>query len=233
VTFVEGISPVWQAFEHDSLEVLLLAPELARGPRIEKLIEDVRKAGHDVVELGQEAFVSIADRDNPSGIAAIARTSLRRLDDLSIGPDSLFVTLENVASPGNLGTIVRTADAVGADVVVVGESTDPWHPAAVKASMGTVFSRRVASGETMAETIDWFRSRGVTVAATSARATSEHWTTKVDLPAALVLGSERHGLGADVLEKSDVRLTIPMRGAASSLNLAVAAGILLYELRRP
>lgn len=231
-TLVEGIAPVWQALDHGDPETVIVAPDLMGSNDAEALLERARSAGTEVVDVTPDAFASIADRDNPSGLAAIVRTFDRGLADLSIQSGSLFAVLDAVASPGNLGTIVRTADAVGARVIVVGESTDPWHPSCVKASMGTVFANPVATEESVTEVIEWCRKNGVTVVTTSARGADEHWTATYDLPAAIVMGSERHGLSSELLALGDVNVRIPMGGGASSLNLAVAAGVLLYEARR-
>jgi RNA methyltransferase, TrmH family len=231
-TVVEGIAPVWQAFDHADVETILVAPDLLRSEDAKKLVARARTAGEAVVELTREAFESIADRDNPSGLAAIVRTKDHPVSDLTVGNESLFAVVADVASPGNLGTIVRTADAVGAGVVVTGESTDPWHPACVKASMGTAFTAPIATAVDIRDVIAWCKASGITVVTTSAHAKTEHWDATYELPAAIVLGSERHGLQPDVLEQGDVQIRIPMGGKASSLNLAVAGGILLYEARR-
>jgi RNA methyltransferase, TrmH family len=231
-TLVEGIASVWQALDHGDPETIIVASDLMRSEEAGALLDRAGARGTSVVDVTPEAFASFAERDNPSGLAAIVHTFDLGLADLNVGSGSLFAVLEDVAGPGNLGTIVRTADAVGARVIAVGESTDPWHPACVKASMGTVFSTPVATESGLTRVIEWCRANGVTVVTTSARATHEHWTVTYDLPAAIVMGSERHGLSADMLALGDVNVRIPMSGGASSLNLAVAAGILLYEARR-
>jgi RNA methyltransferase, TrmH family len=231
-TLVEGIAPVWQAIDHAEIETLIVAKASLRSDEAVSLVQRARSEGITVAEVTPDAFESIAERDNPSGLAAIARTFERSLTELTPGDRSLFAVLEDVASPGNLGTIVRTADAVDARVVVVGQSTDPWHPGSVKASMGTVFSNPVAVAATIEEAIEWCRSNGVTIVTTSARGAEEHWGVSYELPAAIMLGSERRGLRSETLAQGDINVRIPMSGDASSLNLAVAAGILLYEARR-
>ena len=135
-TVVEGIAPVWQAVENADVETVFVSRDLLQSEAGHKLVDRARASGAEIVELTGDAFGSIADRDNPAGLAAIVARPEPSLDDLVVETDSMFVVLADVASPGNLGTIVRTADAARAAVIVTGESTDPWHPAAVKASMG-------------------------------------------------------------------------------------------------
>ena len=231
-TVVEGIAPVWHAVDNAEIETILVSPSLLKSEEAAARVESARAGGTTVVELTPEAFESIADRDNPSGLAAVVKTTETALSDVTVVADSLVAVVADVASPGNLGTIVRTADAVGAAVIVTGDSTDPWHPACVKASMGTVFTTQVATASRPEDVLSWCKSSGITVVTTSAHAADEHWEAAYELPAAIVLGSERHGLPPDVLAQGDVQVKIPMSGSASSLNLAVACGILLYEARR-
>jgi TrmH family RNA methyltransferase len=145
----------------------------------------------------------------------------------------LFAALHEPGNPGNVGTIIRTASAAGASgVILVGPSADPYDPVAVKASMGALFSVPVAVAESGAEFFAWAAAAGVTVAAASGRAAQSCWDASWNLPLAVLLGSEGAGLPADLLAAADVEVAIPMTGTAESLNLAVAAGILLYEVRR-
>lgn len=231
--FVEGIAPVWQAAESGAeIETLLAAPALLTSERARGLVHSLAQRGTPVVRLTPEAFESVAERENPSGLGALVRTPRRSLAEVRLEDASLVVALHEVGNPGNLGTIVRTADAAGAAAVVVaGASADQWHPAAVKASMGTVFSTPVVTAE-LGELIGWARGRDLPVVATSARGKVEHWGAEYPDRCLLLFGSESTGLDPAVIEQADLVVTIPQEGAASSLNLAVAAGILIYEARR-
>ncbi len=231
--FVEGIAPVWQALESGAeVEVVVTAPDLLTSARARDLVSSLGARDTRVVEVTAEAFASVADRDHPAGLGAVVRTPARSLAGLVTGPASLVVALHEVGNPGNLGTIVRTADAAGAaGIVVTGASADPWHPAAVKASMGTVFSTAVVTAP-LEELTTWARERGLPVVATSARGAVDHWDATFPAPSVLLFGSEATGLPPEVLDAADLVVRIPQEGAASSLNLAVAAGILIYEARR-
>jgi len=233
VFLVEGIAPTWQALEHADVEVLFYSPELLTS---ERALDLVRRAEDQVkvAELTSDAFATLSDREHPVGIAAIVRSRTLRLRDLEVAPDSVFVALHEVGNPGNLGTIVRTADAAGAaGVVAIGEGTDFWHPNALRSSMGTVFTTPLAAVDGPRDAITWARDSGLTVVTTSAHTEIEHWSTTYSTPALLLFGSEGHGLSQELLDEGDVAVRIPMRGTATSLNLAVSVGILLYEAARP
>ena len=231
---VQGIQPVWQAVEaRADIEVLLVAPDLLRHAGALSMVEAQAAAGVRVARLSGELFGRIADRDAPTGLAAIVRATPTALASLPVPGDAVFVALHAAGNPGNVGTIVRTASAAGAaGVILIGPSADPYDPAAVKASMGALFTVPVTTAASGAEFLTWARSHGVAVAATSARASESHWRAGWRLPLALLLGSEGTGLPADLHDAADLQVAIPMTGTAESLNLAVAAGVLLYEVRR-
>jgi len=230
---VRGIQPVWQAVAAGAeIEAMVIAPELLRSPPARRMVEEQRARGVRVVELTAELFGRIADRDGPTGLAAIVRTQVPPLDRLA-AECGVYLALHEIGNPGNLGTILRTADAVGdAGVVLVGATTDPFDPAAVKASMGAVFHVPLAHAATVDDFFDWAQRRGVAVATTSARAPEPFWQVTYPRPVAILLGSEGTGLPPEVLARGDLRLRIPMAGHSQSLNLAVATGLLLYEVRR-
>lgn len=230
---VQGAQPVWQAVEAGAdVEVLITAPDLLRGPAAGMVAEQEAR-GVRVARLSGPLFARLADRDGPAGLAAIVRGRTPGLGDLAVRHDSVFVALHEVASPGNLGTIIRTADAAGAaGVILVGSCTDPFDPAAVKASMGALFSVPVAAEPSVPEFLRWCRQNALAVAVTSGQGAGSLWDTDIPRPVAILLGGEGPGLPDDLLAAGDLRLRIPMTGTAESLNLAVAAGILLYEIWR-
>lgn len=231
--FVEGIQPVTLALQHSApLDLVLLAPEILGDHPVVSLVEE-KASEVAIVEVGADAFASVSVRDDPSGIAVVVKTTPVELGALEVNSESLFVALDEVGNPGNLGAIVRTLDAVGGDaVILMGAATDPWHPTAVKASMGTIFARPICRVTGFEQLQEWARERGVSLVTTSAKAEAEHWDSDITLPALLVFGSEGKGLPKEVLGAGDVAVRIPIEGSASSLNLAIAASVLLYEVQR-
>jgi RNA methyltransferase, TrmH family len=231
---VQGIQPVWQAVQAGAdIEALIVAPDLLSRPAVVQMVAEQEDRGLRVVRLSSALFGRLADRDGPSGLAAIVRARPSGLGDLRVPPRSVFVALHQVGNPGNLGTIIRTADAVGAaGVVLIGTTADPFDPAAVKASMGALFSVPVAHAQTADEFLGWAAGHGITVAAASAGGAVGVWESELVAPLAILLGSEGAGLPASVLSRGDLTVRIPMVGTAESLNLAVSAGVLLYEAWR-
>ena len=232
---VEGIRAVWQALESEAeVEVLVVAPDLLRSDAARELLAHRRSAGLRTIEVGNAVFGGLTEREHPSGLAAIVRMPGRRLADLQVGAQALFVALHEAGNPGNLGTILRTIDAVGGDgLIVIGDSTDPYHPTSVKASMGALFTVPLVRAHTMDEVLAWCRSTGIGVVTTSAGARQSHWEARYPRPGLLLMGSEGEGLAREMLARGDLAVRIPMGGSADSLNLAVATGILLYEAKRP
>ncbi|CAN5594835.1 RNA methyltransferase [soil metagenome] len=233
VFLVEGIAPAWQALEHADVEVVLYSPELLTSERALEIVHKAEGRAH-VVEVAADAFMTLSEREHPVGLAVIARASTVRLRDLRIEADSVFVALHEVGNPGNLGTIVRSADAAGAaGVIAIGEGTDFWHPNALRSSMGTIFTTPLVTVADVRDALTWARDNGLTVITTTAHTDIEHWSTTYSKPALVLFGSEAHGLSQDLLDEGDVAVRIPMQGTATSLNLAVSVGVLLYEITRP
>lgn len=232
--FVEGIQPVWQAVEAGAaVETLIVAPDLLTSAAARGLVAEQEARGTRVALVTPAIFATLSSREGPSGLAAIVRARTARLEELAVAPDAAFVALHGVGNPGNLGTIIRTVDAAGgAGVILLGETVDPFHPTAVKASMGALFAVPVTHVPDPDPFFAWAAARGVSIVTTSARAEREHWATRYPRPLAILLGSEGEGLPPELLARGDLRVRIPMAGTARSLNLAVAAGILLYEVLR-
>jgi len=231
---VEGIQAVWQAVDAGAtIETLIVAPDLLTSVAAREMVARQQAAGIAVAEVSAAIYERIATRENPSGLAAIVSIMTRDLSSLVVTPASLFVALHDIGNPGNLGTILRTVDAVGGSgVILIGDTTDPYHPNAVKASVGTLFRLPIVQADQIEDVLEWSRTHGVSIVTTSARATQEHWQVVYPSPLLMLFGNEGRGLPREIVERGDLTVRIPMHGSASSLNLAVAAGVLLYEALR-
>ncbi len=232
--FVEGLRVVLTAVELAApVEIIVYCPELLTSEAARNMLRAQQAAGIKCQAVTAPVFESISGRDNPVGLGAIVRTQWLEPEALSVGPDDIFVALFEIGEPGNLGTIVRTMDAVGAKgLILVGNSVDPYHPSAVKASMGALFSVEIGRVSDAQALFRWARASNVTCVASSAKGETAYIGFKYSLPIMLLLGSEGSGLPSSVREACEATVTIPMAGSASSLNLAVAAGLLLYEIHR-
>jgi TrmH family RNA methyltransferase len=232
--FIEGIRVVMAAVEAGApLETLVYCPALLTSDLAWDMLRQQEQMGVRCQAVTAELFASISGRDNPVGLGAIVGARWKRLEDIVPGPAAIFVALVEISEPGNLGTILRTMDAVGAQGgLLIGDTVDPFHPSAVKASMGAIFSVEIARVPSSEALFLWSKRAGVQTIATSARAHDLFSEAPYRLPALLLLGSEGDGLPRHIIEAADLAVTIPMAGRATSLNLAVAAGLLLYEVRR-
>jgi len=232
---VAGRQPVWRAVEAGwEIDTLIAAPDLLAGSAAAAMVAEQEDRGVRVAYVSAELFGRIGSREGPSGVAAIVRSRLAGLDELPTGAGAVFTALHQVGNPGNLGTIIRTVDATGgAGVITVGDSTDPFGPAAVKASMGSLFAVPVAHAPDADTFFGWAAARGVEVVATSGHAPTEHWRAAYRPPLAVLFGAEGSGLPEPVLRRAGTGVRIPMTGTAESLNLAAAVAVILYEVRRP
>ncbi|NOY99682.1 MAG: RNA methyltransferase [Chloroflexi bacterium] len=229
---VEGIHHVGAAVEAGwDVETLFYAPGLLTSDYARGLIADSVKLGISCQPVSPDAFLVLSGKDNPQGLLAVVRQRAQRLDDFSPQSFRRGAALVAPQDPGNVGTILRTLDAIGADgLFLLDGGVDVYHPKAVRASMGALFWVPVVRGE-FAEFADWARRGGYRLVGTSARAETDYRSLDFGAtPWILLLGSEQKGLAAGQAAACDVTVSLPMRGHVSSLNLAVAAGVLLYAL---
>ncbi len=226
---VEGIHHVGEVIAAGwEPEAVLVAPESLRTEFATSLLASYQGRQEQV---STDVMEYISSKENPSGIVAIVR---QRPSDLqSIEKMDRGVALVAPQDPGNLGTIMRTMDALDCDALFLLEGgADPYHPTAIRASMGAVFWKPVVRGR-FAEFVAWQRQRGIGLIGSSAHGGQDYLRWKPTSPWILLLGSEQKGLTAHQRGACDILLSLPMRGRATSLNLAVAAGVLLYHLTSP
>lgn len=230
---MEGLRIIGEAIHQGAeIENLIIAPELLVSPFGQQLVQEARRRGFLISEVSASVFKSIALKEGPQGLAALVRQRWYPLQAMRSKESSLWIALSEVADPGNLGTILRTGDAVGANgVILLDNTTDPYDPTAIRASMGAVFDQkliRCSFGEFAA----WKANNEFTLVGTSDKADQDYRRVKYPAAAVLVLlmGSERQGLSEEQWRLCDVVVRIPMVGHSDSLNLAVATGIVLYEV---
>lgn len=230
---VHGIQPVLEAIASGApIRLLVTAPDVLTSKTAREAVRQQERAGTRVVQVSREVLESLSEHAHSTGLAAVVRITPRKLDELRVTEDALFVALHQVSNAGNLGTILRTADAVRArGVILVGTATDPYSPTAVAASRGAIFSVPVVRVETPEEVLEWSRKNRIRLVTTSDRAAINLWEADLTTPLMLVFGNEGEGLDAGLLSQGQ-SVRIPMAGSVDSLNLAVAAGVLLYECVR-
>ncbi|WP_027892656.1 TrmH family RNA methyltransferase [Calidithermus chliarophilus] len=184
-----------------------------------------------LVALAEAPLKKLSGRENPAGVIAVARLPRRSLDSLSLPPDPLVLVGVGLEKPGNLGAILRSADAAGAHAVVAVGGVDLYSPQVVRNSTGVVFSLpTVAASE--GEVLAWLAGRGIPLVAATPHAEQLYWDADLRGPVAVAVGPEHEGLSAAWLEAARRTVRIPMQGQADSLNVSVSAALLLYEALR-
>ena len=230
---VEGYREVLQALQSSvEIESLLICPPYFLGENEDSLIQLAAQRAAEIQEVGKDAFLKISYRDRPDGLLAIAKPMHWGLGDIELSKQPLIVVVEAIEKPGNLGTILRSADAVGTDGVIVCDPvTDIYNPNVVRASIGTLFTRPVVQAGA-AQSIEWLRENDFTIVATSPDAAANYTDTNLAGNIAVVMGSEQYGLSDLWLKQASRRIAIPMLGRADSLNVAMATTLVLYEVLR-
>jgi RNA methyltransferase, TrmH family len=211
-----------------AIESLYHCPELAGDNALSTL-----KAGQSpVYELTPELFAQIAYREHPDGFLALAKAPRLDLSDLRLSANPLLIVVEGLEKPGNLGAIMRTADAAGVDAVILADPrTDIFNPNAIRASLGTVFSVPSVQCSTR-KAIEWLREKNIRVFAACLESSENYIKLDYTCPAAIVIGTEHEGLSRAWLDASDAKIKISMLGRNDSLNASVTAAVLVFEAKR-
>lgn len=217
---------------HAKIETIVFAPQLIASAYAKRMIKHARYRGVKTVAVSPEVLQSLALNDEPQGVITICRQQWTPLSQAKLQSGICWIALDEVQSPGNLGTMMRTADAAGANgFTFLGTQPDPYHPACVRASMGAIFN--VPFVRTCDEEFwRWKQQHQLHLIGTSPHATQLHSELHYPTPCVIFMGGERKGLSATQQAKCDAMVRIPMAGRADSLNLAVATGIILYEILR-
>ena len=228
---VEGIWHIGEAVAAEApIEFLLVCPPLLKDDYSQTLLQKAGSKGIPIFTTSTEIFASLAEKENPAGMIGVLRQTPATLADLS--PQNFHWGAAVVApqDPGNLGAILRTVNAAGASgLIVLNQGVDIYHPTAVRASMGAIFWHPVVN-TTFQHFHSWVQQNGYSLYGTSAKGEKFYNQITYQFPAILLMGSEREGLSADQAEACDELVKLPMHGNVSSLNLSVAAGIMLYHL---
>ncbi len=207
---------------------VMFSAETAEHPLLQRLLAHARAHGGEALLVTRDILAKVSRKENPQTVVSTWAQRWTPLAQLDPSRAAVWVALAAVRDPGNLGTIVRTADAAGCGgVILVGDTCDPWSVEAVRATMGSVFAVPLFRA-TQAEFLDWRRGWPGAVVATLLTATHDHRSADYRRPTLLLMGNEAQGLSPELAAACDTAVKIPMRGRADSLNLAVATGIMIY-----
>ena len=230
----EGLKLVIDALDLGwTIRMLAFGKSQRGNPTVEKIAARTVAAGGTVLEASEKVLGAITRRDNPQTVIGVFQQRWLALKDIKPVDREVWVALDRVRDPGNLGTIIRTVDAVGArGVILVGESTDPFSLETVRATMGSIFAVPVAKS-TPEAFLAWKRGSAAKLVGTHLKGSVDYRTVNYSGgPVVLAMGNEQQGLPDDLAQACDSLIRIPQAGRADSLNLAVATGVALYEIRR-
>jgi RNA methyltransferase, TrmH family len=206
--------------------------EMFLGENEFPLLDELAEAGAKIAEVPAHLMTKMTYRDRPEGLIAVARMRQHELSKLAHKPNSLYIIAEAVEKPGNLGSILRSADAAGVDgLIICNKCTDIYNPNVIRASTGALFSVPMAEASTE-ETIQWLKENKIKSLAATPHTDLIYTDVDMTQSVAIVVGTEQHGLSKQWLDNADVGIRIPMLGKIDSLNVATAATILLYEAAR-
>ena len=228
----EGLKIVAEAVDLGYAPRFLLHGPGAEHPVLQRAIHATLQAGGEVVEVSREVLEKIARRDNPQAVLGVFPQRFAAIDTLAPARATCWVALQAVRDPGNLGTIVRTADAAGCGgVILVGDCCDPFSVEAVRATMGSIFAVPIFKLEVDAF-VAWRTRWPGAVVGTLLSAELDFRAADYRAPSLILMGNEQAGLPVELTEACDVVVKIPMRGRADSLNLSVATGVMIYAATR-
>lgn len=231
--FIEGVRFLKRAVDHGvSIQSVLLAPELLTSPTGNRMVRRLWRQGIPVVQLAAHAFRELSLLHEPQGVGAVVETRWKALRKVRANRGLCWLAASRIRSPGNLGTILRTCEAVGAaGLICIGDDVDPFHPSTVRVTMGSQFALDVV--RTRADKFrDWVRREGAVVVGASPKGRVRYDQVGYRRPTVLLIGHERNGLNEQELQLCDRLVRIPMVGLVDSLNVSIAAGLLLYEIYR-
>jgi TrmH family RNA methyltransferase len=226
---IEGLRELELALKGNyEIETILFLPELITTGQIDKLFGNAI----DMIEISKEVYQKLAYRDTTEGILAIAKTKSLLLSDLKLSENPLILVAESLEKPGNIGAILRTADAANLDAVIIANpKSDLYNPNVVRSSVGCLFTNNIATGTTT-EIITFLKEKNIRFYCATLQNSTSYHTQNYTLPTALVVGTEATGLSQEWRVAATQNIIIPMQGQIDSMNVSVAAAILIFEAKR-
>ena len=223
---IEGMREIELAIKGNyEIETILFLPELVSNNQITKLTANP-------IEISKEVYQKLAYRDTTEGILAVAKSKSFQLSDLKLPENPLILVIEAIEKPGNIGAILRTCDAAKIDAVIIANpKTDLYNPNIVRSSVGCLFTNQIATGSTE-EVIDYLNQKNINLYSATLQNSTSYHTPNYTLPTALVVGTEATGLSELWRKKASQNIIIPMQGEIDSMNVSVAAAILIFEAKR-
>jgi TrmH family RNA methyltransferase len=230
---IEGIHLVREALNADLIDKAIYSESIHKTLEGKNLLGKLISSGLPVEEASEKVIRDLSDVETPQGIIASVKPKNSDLGSLFDRPDPMIVAACGIQDPGNLGTIIRTADAVGCSGIILTAGTvDPYNEKVIRASSGSIFHLNIVKIDDIIDMVSALKRRAVRIISTFVGAEKEYFSADLTGPIALIIGSESKGLTAEVERVSDEAVSIPMLGQAESLNAAVSGAVILYEALR-
>jgi RNA methyltransferase, TrmH family len=226
---IEGLREIELARKGNyEIETILFVPEITDN----QIISKFSNSQIDFIEISKEVYQKLAYRDTTEGILAVAKTKSLSLSDIQLPENPLIVVMEAIEKPGNIGAMLRTCDAANIDAVIIANpKTDLYNPNIVRSSVGCLFTNQIATATTE-ETIDFLQKNNISFYSATLQNSTAYHTQNYSQPTALVVGTEATGLSQLWRDKATQNIIIPMQGEIDSMNVSVAAAILIFEAKR-
>jgi RNA methyltransferase, TrmH family len=226
---IEGIKEIGMAIEAGyKIGNLFFCEEIIANQNLPKNLATERQ----LIPVSKEVFDKIAVRENSGGVIAVAEMRVNDLSQLKLKANPLLLIIESVEKPGNLGALLRTADAAGVDAVICCDTqTDFYNPNVIRSSIGCVFTNQIASA-TSEETINWLKKNGVKIFCTYLDAAKPYYEIDFTQPSAIVMGTEATGISDLWVKNANANIIIPMQGKIDSMNVSTAAAVVIFEAKR-
>ncbi|MBB6218252.1 TrmH family RNA methyltransferase [Anaerosolibacter carboniphilus] len=231
---IEGVRIIKDALENEkSLKKILFCDELYETAGGEELLEELMQREILLYKIPVQLFKELSDTQNPQGIMALVSMDTYSIEDILSRDRGFYIILDRIQDPGNMGTIIRTADAAGADAIFITKgSVDLYNSKTIRSTMGSIFHLPILSTGNTSEIIALLKSQGVKIITTSLEGEKYYFEVDYREMCAIIVGNEANGVQQEDIMSSDILIKIPMLGKAESLNASVAASIVMYEVVR-
>lgn len=226
---IEGIREIELAIKGNyELETILFLPELISEKQLTKFLNNQI----NTIEISKEVYQKLAYRDTTEGILAVAKTKSLQLTDLKLPENPLILVMESIEKPGNIGAMLRTCDAANIDAVIIANpKTDLYNPNIIRSSVGCLFTNQIATAGSE-DVIKFLKEKNIAIFGATLQNPNTYHTQNYTIPTALVVGTEATGLSQTWRDNATQNIIIPMQGEIDSMNVSVAAAILLFEAKR-
>lgn len=231
--FIEGLRFVEEALKEDAeIKNVILSEKFLQIKGADLLLDKIEKAGLNTSYVTNKLFGEITDTENPQGVMAVVGMRDAGIEAV-IKEKSFVLVLDSLQDPGNMGTIIRTADAAGVTGIILSKGcVDVYNPKVLRSTMGSIFHLPLYFADSLVEAISFLKSRGIRILASHLKGEANYFQLNLTDSLAVVVGNEAKGIGEETVQLADSLVKIPMPGRAESLNASVAAGLLLYEVVR-